>query len=746
MNTISIIIPALNEAKNIGRLIEQINDILTHSNILYEIIVVDDNSEDNTRALVKHLSGNLPVKLFIKEGNVGKEQSLLEGISNSQYETICIIDADYQYSPDVIPQMLEKIVQGSDIVVANRKFIDIPKVTKLLNKTIQYLFIKYLHGLDIDVQSGLKVFKKEIIERLIVNPSEWTFDVEFLKKSIEAGYEIDFVTVSYTKRIYGITNTNKVSTYFDICKRTIRLKLQASTEILFHPKIREQKGFGFHYKKKEYIQHTFLHPRDTAFYRISVKQKTTIILLLTVVMLGVYVNWYVTIVTIFGLLITLYFTDLLFNLLLIIKSFSNPKEISVTNKEMYAIPEKDWPTYSIFCPLYKEWSVISQFVSAIHNLDYPKDKLQVLLLLESDDLETINAIKQVELPEYFSILIVPNSYPKTKPKACNFGLTKATGEYSVIFDAEDIPDPKQLKKAVIAFSKSDPKVICLQAKLNFYNVTQNILTRLFTAEYSLWFNLILPGLQSIHAPIPLGGTSNHFKTNALRAMNGWDSFNVTEDADLGMRLVKKGFKTAIFDSQTLEEANSNVKNWFNQRSRWIKGYMQTYFVQMKHLYSFPKKHRMYTILCLQMIIGGKVISLFINPIMWIITILYFIFRSETGNFISSLFPAPILYIGFISLVVGNFLYLFYYMIGSMKHKQYEIIEYVFLVPFYWLAMSIASWIALLQFIKAPFFWAKTKHGLHIKNNTVINNTLEYEAEESYGNEFPYGQAAFIIYE
>src|SRR5581483_11735953 len=159
------------------------------------------------------------------------------------------------------------------------------------------------------------------------------------------------------------------------------------------------------------------------------------------------------------------------------------------------------------------------------------------------------------LPNYFKIIVVPDSSPKTKPKACNYGLQFATGEYSVIYDAEDVPDPLQLKKAIVAFAKSAKNVICIQAKLNFYNPHQNILTRVFTAEYSLWFDLVLTGLQSIEAPIPLGGTSNHFKTQILKKIKGWDAFNVTEDCDLGLRLFKNGFSTAIMDSTTLEEAN-----------------------------------------------------------------------------------------------------------------------------------------------------------------------------------------------
>ncbi len=169
-------------------------------------------------------------------------------------------------------------------------------------------------------------------------------------------------------------------------------------------------------------------------------------------------------------------------------------------------------------------------------------------------------------------MIVPDTFPRTKPKACNVGLLNAKGEYLVIYDAEDIPDTDQLKKSVIAFRKLDnPLIICLQAKLNYYNPRQNLLTRWFTSEYSMWFDLYLPGLDGLNAPIPLGGTSNHFRVDALKKIGGWDPYNVAEDCDLGIRLFREGYRTRVLDSTTWEEANSRLENWLRQRSRWVKG-------------------------------------------------------------------------------------------------------------------------------------------------------------------------------
>lgn len=293
----------------------------------------------------------------------------------------------------------------------------------------------------------------------------------------------------------------------------------------------------------------------------------------------------------------------------------------------------------------------------------------------------------------------------------------------VIYDAEDIPERDQLKKAVIAFRKASSQVVCIQAKLNFYNPHQNLLTRIFTAEYSLWFDLVLTGLQSINATIPLGGTSNHFRKNVLLTLNGWDAFNVTEDADLGIRLVKNGKRTAIIDSTTYEEANSSLPNWFNQRTRWIKGYIQTYFVHSRDLKGFKFTFREPHLLTFQLVIGGKIFSMLVNPLMWALTVSYFIFRASIGDIVESFFPAPVLYIAFFSLVFGNFLYLYYYMIGAAKRNQWEIIPYILFTPFYWLCMSISAFRAVWEFVLKPFYWSKTRHGLHLQkeeeNNIII---------------------------
>lgn len=458
-----------------------------------------------------------------------------------------------------------------------------------------------------------------------------------------------------------------------------------------------------------------LDKSNSAFIRISSPQKTTIFLFITLLLLLLTLNPLTTIQYIFAFIIGFYFLDLIFNFFLIYRSFHKEPEIGFAKSEIEKRnSEGNWPFYTIFCPLYKEWEILPQFIEAIAKIDYPKDKLQVQLLLEEDDIKTIGEAQMLNLPKYFKVVVVPDSKPKTKPKACNFGLLSAKGEYCVIYDAEDVPDPLQLKKAVMAFEKLGEKTGCVQAKLNFYNSHQNVLTKLFAADYSMWFNLVLTGLQSINAPIPLGGTSNHFKTAILKKLGGWDSYNVTEDADLGIRLAKNGLNTAVIDSVTLEEATSGILNWYKQRSRWIKGYIQTYLVHSRTANFGPGLIGLKNFACFQVIVGGKIFTLFINPLMWLLTLSYFVFRPWIGETIESFFFTPIFYAGVTSLILGNFLYMYYLMLGLTRTRQWDLVIFAFITPLYWLMISISAFNAVYELIRKPFHWNKTKHGAHLK--------------------------------
>jgi cellulose synthase/poly-beta-1,6-N-acetylglucosamine synthase-like glycosyltransferase len=719
--TLSIVIPTLNEEGNVIELSRRIYASLS-GNARFELIFIDDHSSDSTLDVLEKLASKSHglISVHTKLGRPGKAFSLLEGFKHAKYKYICMIDADLQYRPESIPEMIAKLEAGSDIVVANRIDQKTGMLRKLASRTFQNIFARRLHGLDMDVQSGLKIFRAEVIERLTLTPSPWAFDVEFLVKSRHAGYAIDSIETPFDNRISGQSKIKLLSSSPQIALASIKSRLAEPQVIHSNPGAKSHADTGFHYKGKHYVTHSDLHHDESALRQLSRYQIVIFTGLAVILLELLLLNAHTTLTIFIAALTIVYFADLLYNLFLISRSFDGRIEIDVTPQQLARSKNREWPSYTVFCPLYKEWEVLPQFVTAMDRLDYPKDKLQVMLLLEADDQETIDHARAMGLPSFFEIVVVPHSMPKTKPKACNYGLKIATGEYSVIYDAEDVPEPTQLKKAVMAFERSSEDIACIQAKLNFYNPRQNILTRAFTAEYSLWFDLVLTGLQAANAPIPLGGTSNHFKTSILKDLKGWDAFNVTEDCDLGLRIAKNGYRTAIVDSVTLEEANSAPVNWFFQRTRWIKGYIQTYWIHMRNLKDFKLTLKEPHAITFQLIVGGKIASMFINPLMWVLTISYFVFRASIGPTIESYYPSPILYMAVTCIIFGNFLYMYYYMLGCAKREQYDLIKYAYLVPIYWLAMSAAAWVGFVKLFYQPHQWFKTQHGLHLTNDKTMD--------------------------
>ena len=332
------------------------------------------------------------------------------------------------------------------------------------------------------------------------------------------------------------------------------------------------------------------HGHESAVRTLTGWQAAKLAFVLAAVVALFLRDWKVCLAVLNFALCGFYIVVILYKLLTVFLSLVMVREHRVTAEEVSELPDAELPLYTILVPLYREKEVADKVVTAALSFDYPEDKLDVKLLLEEDDPETLQAVKALDLPGCVETIVVPDSQPKTKPKACNHGLERARGELLVIYDAEDRPEPDQLKKAVIAFRRIDAaaqeakgtsRVVCLQAKLNYYNPRQNWLTKWFALEYSTWFDLFLPGLHDLGVPIPLGGTSNHFRVAELREIGGWDPYNVTEDCDLGMRIHAEGYRAQVLDSTTWEEANSRLWNWIRQRSRWVKGYIQTHFVHTR---------------------------------------------------------------------------------------------------------------------------------------------------------------------
>ncbi|WP_333895404.1 glycosyltransferase family 2 protein, partial [Mycolicibacterium gadium] len=308
------------------------------------------------------------------------------------------------------------------------------------------------------------------------------------------------------------------------------------------------------------------------------------------------------------------------------------------------------------------------------------------------------------------IVLVPHSMPRTKPKACNYGMSlpDLKGEMVTIYDAEDIPDPLQLRRAVVAFRRVPPEIGCLQARLAYFNERQNLLTRWFSLEYDQWFGIVLPAVDELRGVVPLGGTSNHMRTRVWREVGGWDEYNVTEDADLGVRLARHGYRTLILDSITLEEANSDVVNWIRQRSRWYKGYLQTMLVHLRSPVKLRNTIGIKSTLRLINMTGGVPVTAAINLIFWFTMLIWVLGRPA---FVAEVFPPLTYYICLVLFIVGAPLSIFVGLVATQALGKPYLWWAALLAPLYWLLQSVAALKALYQLVFRPFFWEKTVHGL-----------------------------------
>ncbi|HRY06714.1 MAG TPA: glycosyltransferase [Hyphomicrobiaceae bacterium] len=370
--------------------------------------------------------------------------------------------------------------------------------------------------------------------------------------------------------------------------------------------------------------------------------------------------------------------------------------------------DADCPTYAVLVPLYDEAEIVPGLIKALSALDYPVDRLAIRLVVEEDDPRTHAALSAIALPRHMSVLVVPRGVPKTKPRALVAALEHTPGELVVVFDAEDLPEPNQLRVAASAFAHAPQHLVCLQACLNTFNPDETWLTRQFTIEYSALFDLILPALLRFGLPLPLGGTSNHFRRAALQDVLAWDPYNVTEDADLGVRIARFGMRVGVIGSTTWEEAPPTFRIWLGQRTRWLKGWMQTYLVHMRAPRRLVDELGWWPFVGLQVLMGAMIASALVHP--WFYILLgYEISKGTLLAGAAAQKSHVLLWLALANLVLGYVSVLLIGAVAVWRRGRRRLITHLPLVPFYWLAISLAGYRALIELVTSPFHWEKTRH-------------------------------------
>ena len=331
------------------------------------------------------------------------------------------------------------------------------------------------------------------------------------------------------------------------------------------------------------------------------------------------------------------------------------------------------------------------------------------IVLEHGDRDTRDAVERLALTSPFEVVIAPNAGPRTKPKALAAALPFARGSYVAVYDAEDEPEPRQLREALAAF-KADPELACVQAKLTIDNANDGWLSRQFAAEYAGLFEVLLPALAKFGLPLPLGGTSNHFRTDILRKVGGWDPFNVTEDADLGFRLARFGYRTGTIDSLTWEEAPVGHWQWLHQRTRWFKGWLQTWLVHMRRPILLWRELGWSGFVALQLLAAGSVMAALLHPLflgimLWQLLVGDLLAPGNAADAeIRSWLSITVLLGGYAGSICLGW-------VGLRRRGLVHLGRSLPLIPIYWLLLSVAAARAIHQLVRAPHEWEKTPHGL-----------------------------------
>jgi len=527
-------------------------------------------------------------------------------------------------------------------------------------------------------------------------------------------YKLARKTENYMEKILKIVRP-VVITPFEAIRRIFSVHVMRHFHFLNYPHHSEHRGHDFEndrdflFLPEIHSAKKHIHAENISF---GIVFAVAAVALLALVQFVFQVS---VLVVLSGLIVLLYVIFLGFKVWVVYAGRKH-RFIEVSDRELAKLTDEELPMYTVFIPLLNEAEVVPQIMRAMTAIDYPKEKIEYIITLEAYDHETRKAIEDAKPPKNFRILTLPDVRPKSKPKALNVAFREAKGEFIVIYDAEIIPDRNQLRKAYVAFKKN-PHLGAMQTRLDHYNASQNLLTKLFNAEFAFYYDLFLPGLERMGFPVPLSGHSTHFRAEILKTVGAWDPYNVTEDCDVGMRLHRQGYQTGILNSMSYEEATSSLGAWIPQRTRWMKGFIQTSVVHLRHPLRFKKEiggwGNFAAFFCT---IPGTIILNLLNFLSWITQLVWFFAHPE---FIQRLYPPLLLYFAVASFVAGSFIFMYMNLIAVYRRGRYHLVKYVLLTPAYWVLLAIATLRAMVQFVSNPHAWEKTKHGSHLKQNVSV---------------------------
>ena len=365
------------------------------------------------------------------------------------------------------------------------------------------------------------------------------------------------------------------------------------------------------------------------------------------------------------------------------------------------------PVVSLIVPLLREERIAGRLLRRLARLKYPRALLDICLVVEEADRVTRDCLAATALPPHVRVIVVPAGSVKTKPRALNYALDHCRGSIVGVYDAEDAPDPDQIALVVARFAESPPEVACLQGRLSFYNAQDTWLTRCFTVDYAIWFSMVLPGIARLGMAVPLGGTTLFFRREVLDRLGRWDAFNVTEDADLGLRLARAGFRTELIDTTTQEEATRQLWPWVRQRSRWLKGYAMTYITHMRHPRQLWRDLGAVGFVGVQVMFLASLLQALTAPVLW------------SWWLVAAGLPHPLTPVlglwGLVGvtglLVLSEAVNITLAGLALNRTGRRGLFPWVLTLNAYYMLTTLAALKALAELLYSPFFWDKTDHGL-----------------------------------
>lgn len=442
----------------------------------------------------------------------------------------------------------------------------------------------------------------------------------------------------------------------------------------------------------------FRHHEESAFRVFSPAQYVLIVLVLAAVLVGLWIAPIKAMLVITVLASLAFGTAVIFRMLIGLAETPTSTRITVSPESLDALTDRALPTYSILVPFDREPEQAEGLLASLAALDYPADKLDVMLLFHEEDLESLAAAKAAAPPVNIRLLVLPAGELHTKPMACNVGLLYAKGEFVVVFDAPDRPEPDQLRKAVVAFRRGPRRLACLQATRSARNSRKTLLSRFATIDELFWLEHLLPGLDRWRLPVPIGGTSNHFRAEVLRELGGWDPFNVTEDADLGVRASLQGHRVGTINSATSVVIHASLIPWLRERTRWIKGYMQTALVFLRDPIALTRRLGPRRTMGFTLLIAGTPLGHLMQPFATAFTVLWVVVGLGV---LPVKYPVWAIDLSLLSLLMGYASVITIHLFTALRHRRYRLALLAPLAPLYWLLHSVAALAALVQLLLYP---------------------------------------------